>query len=98
MKIDSNLHPCFLVSAFQGRLNVIMKRRMSKSTMLVSMFNFLPSGITKDTSMMLLARYLSLPNCLQGQVLQLRVEYCDNMLTLTIESVREITTRATDGR
>jgi hypothetical protein len=25
---------------------------MSKSTMLVNMFNFLPSGITKDTSMM----------------------------------------------
>jgi hypothetical protein len=35
---------------------------MSKSTMLANMFNFLPSGITKDTSMMFWERSLSKRN------------------------------------
>ncbi len=83
MKMDSILHPCVMVSAFEGRLNVITERRISRSTMLVIMFKFLPSGITKDTSMMLLARYLSPHNCLKGQVLQLRVQYqCSQAITI----------------
>jgi hypothetical protein len=40
-----------------------------------NMFNFLPSGITKDTSMMFWERSLSKRNYLQGQVLHRRVHY-----------------------
>ncbi len=74
-KKDSILHPCVIVSALQRRLNVITKRRMSKSTMLANMFTFLPSGITKDTSMMFWARSLSKRNYLLGQVLHRTVHY-----------------------
>ncbi len=75
MKIDSILHLCVIISVLQNRRNVITKRRMSKSTMSANMFNFLPSGITKDTSMMFWERSLSKHNYLQGQVLHWRVHY-----------------------
>jgi hypothetical protein len=51
MEMDSILHLCVIVSALKKRRNVIAKRRRSKSTMSANMFNFLPSVITKDTSM-----------------------------------------------
>jgi hypothetical protein len=41
----------------------------------VKMFNFLPSGINKDTSMMFWERLLSKRNFLQGQVLHQRMHY-----------------------
>ncbi len=69
MEMNSILHLCVIVSALQKRRNVITKRRRSKSTMSANMFNFLSSGITKDTSMMLWERTLSKRNYLQGQVL-----------------------------
>ncbi len=73
---------------FTKRRNVIMKRRRSKSTMSVNMFNFLPSGITKDTSMMFWERLLSRHNYLQGQVFHRRVHYqCAH--PLKIESLKD---------
>jgi hypothetical protein len=75
MNMDSVLHFCVIVSALQRRRNVITKRSMSKSTMSSNMFNFLPSGITKDTSMMFLERSLSKLNYLHGQVLHRMVHY-----------------------
>jgi hypothetical protein len=75
MEMDSILHLCVIVSALQKRRNVITKRRRSKSTMAANMFNFLPSGITKDTSTMFWERLLSKCNYLQGQVLHQRVHY-----------------------
>jgi hypothetical protein len=70
-----NLHLCVMVSALQGRRDVITKRRMFESTMSTNMFNFLQSGITKDTSMMFWDRSLSKRNYLQVQVLHWRVHY-----------------------
>ena len=76
MNMDSILHLCVIVTALQKRRNVITKRSMSKSTMLANMLNFLPSGITKDTSMMFWERSLSKRNYLQGQV------YCTGGCTI----------------
>jgi hypothetical protein len=83
-----NFAPLCNSFCFTKKRNVIMKRRRSKSTMLANMFNFLPSGITKDTLWMFWERSLSKRNYLQGQVLHQRVHY-QCMHSLKIESSKD---------
>ena len=75
LKMDPTLHPSILHFAPQRRLFVFMKRRWYHSTMLVSMYYFIPSAFTKGSTITRVARYLYRLNCFAGIVFKLPVEW-----------------------